>query len=78
MNTLRPLVHKAAPDDIQATIGSLANSISQGLYMVVVVVINFAANNGAQWGIAANALLFAPLVIVAAWGMRRKIGDSQK
>ena len=68
MNTLRPLVHEATPDDVQATIGSLASSVSQLLYIVVVLVVYSAADHGVQWGIAANALLFTPLVALAAWG----------
>lgn len=67
MYNLRTLVHEAAPDDIQATIGSLMDSATQMLYMVVVLVINFAAGYGVRWGIAANALLFTPLVVITVW-----------
>lgn len=70
--TLYPLVHKAAPDDIQATIGSLMSSTSHALYMIVVVVINFAGNHGVQWGIAANAILFLPLVAIVTLRMRQQ------
>lgn len=76
MNCLRPLVYQEAPDDIQATVGSLLNSISQALYIVVVFAVYFAANHGVQWGIATNALIFTPLVAVVAWRHRKISKDS--
>lgn len=65
VTSLSPLIQQAAPDEIQSTVASLGSTISQSLYIIVVVAINFAADHGVRWGIAANFLLFAPLVVIA-------------
>lgn len=64
MHSLNPLAQEAAPNEIQSTVSSLKSSVSELLYIVVVLVINFAADYGIQWGIAANVLIFAPIVLV--------------
>lgn len=69
--TLQPLIHEAAPNNIQATVGSLANSALRMLYIVAVLPVNFAAAQGVQWGIVVNALLFIPLVAIVAWGLAK-------
>lgn len=74
MLTLNPLVQEAAPNEIQSTISSLKTSISEVLYIVVVLTINFAANHGIRWGIAANLLIFAPLIVIVL-KMKYKKGE---
>lgn len=73
-SSLNPLVQQAAPNDIQSTISSLKTSVSEVLYIVVVLTIGFAANHGIQWGIAANLLIFAPLVVIVL-KMKYKKGE---
>jgi hypothetical protein len=59
-----PIVQHHTPDDMQSTVFSVSGSLSQILYIVVVIVINMIGNFGIHWAMAANAILFAPLVII--------------
>lgn len=74
--TIYPLVHRAAPANILATVSSLMSSVSIVLYMGVVIVINFAGNLGVRWGIATNAILFLPLVVIVALKLRQQEKDA--
>lgn len=67
--TLFPMVNKAAPNEVQATVSSLQGCVAHLLFSLSTLVIGFAGNHGAHWGVATNAILFAPLVAVAGWGL---------
>ncbi len=68
---LAPIVQHYTPDAMQATVFSVAASIRQLLYVPLVIVINGAGNDAPQWSIAANSLIFAPLILVVAYRLWR-------
>ncbi|HEX6461927.1 MAG TPA: MFS transporter [Candidatus Saccharimonadales bacterium] len=68
---IAPIVQHHTPEDVQSTVFSVSSSLSQLLYIVAVVAINYAGNFGAQLTMAANALLFAPLIAVITFRLAR-------
>ncbi len=68
---IAPIVQHHTPEDIQSTVFSVSGSLSQLLYIGTVVVVNYAGNFGVQWTLAANALLFTPLITVIAFRLAR-------
>jgi MFS family permease len=69
--TLPPLIQKVAPQEVKATISSLAGTLEQGAFMIAVVAVALASDYGISWGFAINVVLFAPFAVIAAWGLRR-------
>lgn len=69
-----PIVQHRTPDDMQATVFSVAASLRQLLYVPLVLVINAAGNTTPQWSMAANAAIFAPLVVVVAVKLKKLNG----
>lgn len=67
---MSPVVQRHTPEDMQSTVFSISGSLSQLLYVGAVVVVNLAGNAGVQWAMVANALLFAPLVLLVAFKLR--------
>ncbi|MBL8159792.1 MFS transporter [Candidatus Saccharibacteria bacterium] len=69
-----PMVQSRTPGTMQSTVSSVAGSVSQLLYMPVVSLVNLAGNHGPQWTMAANAAIFAPLVVLIAVRLKRLNG----
>lgn len=65
--TMAPIVQALAPKDMQSTIVSVAISLGQLIYIVAVSIVNVAGNFGVQWAFIANALFFAPLVVITSY-----------
>lgn len=65
------LIHKVAVKDVQATIGSLSSSVTMPFFVVATLVIGYASGSLPQLGVAANAALFLPFILVTWWKLRR-------
>lgn len=59
-----PMVQKHAPNDMQATVMSVAETLSQLSYVMVVATVGFVANFGIQWALFANAVLYVPFLFM--------------
>lgn len=68
-----PIVQHHTPDDMQSTVFSVSASLSQILYITVVILVNMIGDFGVQWAMAINAALFAPLVVIVAWRLRASL-----
>jgi len=66
-----PIVQGYTPEDMQVMVMSLSDCLVRIMYMLTVVVVGAIASNSQQWAVAANALLFAPLVLLVGMKLRR-------
>lgn len=68
---LPPIIQRHSPVDIQSTVMSVAGSVGQLMYIPLVWGFSALGDMGPQWSIAANLVLFAPVLAVIYRNLRR-------